>query len=36
MPQTPLLDMQGGDIAFGGVAALKRARLTLRRTKCMR
>jgi len=29
MAQTPLLDMQDIDIAFGGVAALKRARLTV-------
>ncbi|KXU92469.1 sugar ABC transporter ATP-binding protein [Caballeronia megalochromosomata] len=29
MPQTPLLDMQDIDIAFGGVAALKRARLSV-------
>jgi galactofuranose transport system ATP-binding protein len=29
MPETPLLDMQDIDIAFGGVAALKRARLTV-------
>ncbi|SAK45946.1 sugar ABC transporter ATP-binding protein [Caballeronia ptereochthonis] len=29
MAQTPLLDMQDIDIAFGGVAALKRARLSV-------
>jgi len=29
MAQTPLLDMQDIEIAFGGVAALKRARLTV-------
>ncbi|SAK44092.1 ABC transporter [Caballeronia hypogeia] len=29
MPETPLLDMQDIDISFGGVAALKHARLTV-------